>query len=421
MPIKNKIPLDNINNIYTRRWKGENTTSAVGDVTKSGIAVAPCEVFTHVRVVHQNTFDSGTAIEVAGVLLAVTATGTTDTEKVVPSVGNILTSGGSVGYQTGWVPVTYNNGDTTTPTLNPRSYHGTNPSNDVGFTFSDWMTLHSIVPTDRSGNPYIMWRTYYTTASHTVLNHGQGAKVTDNTNETYIQSFNASGDNVTDPSTMTSGTASNTSSIHALEFISNKRVVKVLCGGDSITQGQSGSTGTFDNFYGYAEYSQERFNALDFPVNMLNAGIAAGSPDISEPFMLRAIAAHKPAIVLYCPTSPGIYTASTLEIHFRRAMSVAKAALENGALPVFTWLAPNNGPTYAQDLYRIELRRRLIQSGIDLLDMTQDIQRPTEPVSFISGTTDDGTHPNAAGYQLMAPYCVNYIQKLLQENNLLTR
>lgn len=386
---------------WVRHWKGEVVNANTGaDKTIHSIVRAPVETFTHIRVLLKNNYTEGSIPTCTGVLLAVSNRASTTAEKIIPSVGNTISDAGtSTDYLNGWIQVTFNG--STTPTL-PAKGSGTN---DAAHLWSDWMTLYSQSPVDDpSSKPYVLARCHFDTASHTVLDHGTGVRSLDKSRESYIESFIADGDFVTTPEDMVTGTATRYSNIHGFEFRSDRRSIKYLFTGDSITQGQCGSSGIFDNAYGWVEYAQEAFIAKGLPINSINYGFAAGDTTLSQLTALRAIDTHSPDVIVHSLYSPfGSLTQTIADIFYRKAMDVCEYATRNGVLPVISYLAPQQNATEQYDVVRRRLIQKTKDSGLLVCDMTPAVSTPNStPVTWLTGTTDDQIHPNRTGYRAMA-------------------
>src|SRR5689334_5632209 len=104
-PPLGKRLLGNINNVWTQhflqKFSVAQTTFAN---TYCTVTEAPCQEFTHVRVILKN--GEATPPSVTGVILAVT--NSVATSRIVPSTGNTLTGDGS----TGWVRATFSGSNT---------------------------------------------------------------------------------------------------------------------------------------------------------------------------------------------------------------------------------------------------------------------------------------------------------------------
>jgi len=399
-------------NIWTRQVKGEVVSGATSTVTASSIAKAPCTEFTHVRVVLKNMSNPIPTID--GIILAVTNSATTDTQKVVPSVGNTLTNNPA----TGWVQAKFSG--STTITL-PAKGSGTK---QPGVLVSDWMAMPSITPTDGTSRPYIMARGRCSTAgttSYSYLNHGTTATM-DQSSENYIETFYYSGDALSTPQNMTSASGAvetGLSFVSAFEFLSAKRNVKILSLGDSITSGQGS---TINGLYMYSWFPRaiEALRTNGWPVDMVSGGWPGATTQEYYEFGCDSVTTFKPDIALYSVYSPndngGVLNQATADTQYGRAIQFADYCLQRNCLPVFVFCAPTNTMNTTDDNIRKALIARAKASGVLVCDMTTAVGDGATPERFVSGTNTDNLHPNDTGYGLMAMVAQNTLQDIMIRN-----
>lgn len=407
-PPANQRFLGNFNNIWTRHWTGPalvagNTGFAA---YQCGFAVAPCPDFNQVRFLFKNI--EATPPSVSKMIVAVTGS---SLDRITPSVG----SGKTNDPATGWVDVTFSG---STSSALPAFTSG-----DVrvpATMWSDWITLPSVPPSDGlSTKPYIMWRSKMSAA---FTYWGQGTTRTQLSRpETFFDQYVSF---ATDPiATPTNATAANTtlysdaSPIFAIEFRSSQRVAKVLCIGDSITQGV-GDNSAGNSMGSWVPKCEALCRASSIPMNFINYG-QGGAPTVSYlAFGKQAVTDHLPTIAMYSVFSPNdsIPTAANTLTAYNRAMDFANHCFANNTLPIFTFLAPNDGYVTNADVYRRILRDRIKDTGIMCIDLTPAVGNGGAPERFLAGLKNDNTHPNAAGYLAMANLNISLLTPLLQAN-----
>ena len=400
--------LSNINNIYARHWRADLNAGGVRtdwQSTQCAFMVAPCGEFNEVRFMFKNIEAIAPDVEM---ICAVT---NTSANKIEPSVGNTRTNNPT----TGWVDVTLSG--STTIAL-PDFTTGDNRVPNTIWT--DWIKLPSISPTDgASATPYLMWRTKCT-SPFTYWAQGTTRTTIAYPANFFDQYYRFGNDTVTTPE---NGTAANTTTfqdatgVFAVEFRSNKRVVKVVCVGDSITQGV-GDNATGNSMGSWVPKSETLAMAQGLPLNFLNYG-QGSCPSISFlAFGKTAVTDHLPAIAMYSVWTPNdsIPDATNTVTAYNRAMEFANHCYNNNVLPVFCFLAPNDGYILAADNFRKALITRCKASGVAVIDLTRQVGDGQSPERFITSRKNDNTHPNLAGYQAMADLNILELKKILNQN-----
>jgi lysophospholipase L1-like esterase len=400
--------IGNINNVFARHWSGGISAGGVRNdytSTQCAFVVAPCDEFTQVRFLFKNI--EATPPNVT----AVCAVTNSSANKIEPSVGNTKTNNPT----NGWIDVTFD-GDIT----------GTLPdftSGDVRVAatlWSDWMDLPSIAPTDgASTRPYLMFRTKF---SSPFTYWAQGVtRTTIDYNPNFFDQYYRFGADTT--GTTENSTAANTNTyqdgtgVFAVEFRSSKRVLKVVCVGDSITQGVGDNT-QGNSLGSWVPKSEALRLASGLPVNFLNYGQGA-CPSVSYlAYGKQAVTDHKPAAAIYSVWTPNdsIPDATNTVTAFNRAMAFANHCYDNNTLPIFAFLAPNDGYILAADNFRKALITRCKATGIDVIDMTPAVGDGASPERFIPAMKNDNTHPNAAGYAAMATINIAKFNEIITRN-----
>lgn len=407
-PVFKMTHVQNVRNVYTLHTKG--LIAVAGSQFTStfhALAHAPCTEFTHVRVIFKNK--EASPPNITKCIIGVTNTATTFAEKSVPSPGNTITEDGS----TGWVSVKFSGSDTVALPAANSSITG-----DHGTLFSDWMPINSLVPIDGSPWPYIMCRvkmdanfTFWTPTVNIPLN----------TQQNYFESFRQAGtDAATTPSNFNTPTANDPNSIiFGFQFRSSTAVMPILFCGDSITQGLH-SSATSDSVdpttRSWVPIAYESLLALGYPVNCINYGYSGGTTTTYAATGKKAIVDYKPGVVFYSVYSPndGTPTQALVDAMYARAMDFAGVAMENGAIPVFTFLAPNENITAAADVFRLSLINRVKQTGFLVVDITQVLGDNRTPQKFNPQYRTDTLHPNLAGYTAAAVPIVQTVINLFK-------
>jgi lysophospholipase L1-like esterase len=366
--------------------------------------VAPCD-FTEVRFLLKN-------IEaVAPTLKMIAAVTNTSADKITPSVGNTKTNNPA----TGWIDVTKAASTTiATPAFTTGNVRWPNAA------WTDWMALSSIAPVDGlSIRPYLMWRTKFSSA-FSYWAQGSTRTTLGFPANFFDQYYNFGNDRTVNPQNATAAnttTFQDATGIFAVEFKSSKNVVKVVCVGDSITQGVGNNS--FGNSMGsFVPYCETTAQALGMPLNFLNYGQGSCPSASYLEFGKQAVTNHLPAMAMYSVWTPndGIPDATNTATAYTRALDFAAHCTANNVLPVFDFLAPNDGYILAADNFRKSLITQCKASGIAIVDMTPAVGDGASPERFITARKNDNTHPNATGYQAMAEITINRLSQILSAN-----
>jgi lysophospholipase L1-like esterase len=398
----------NINNIWARHWRGDLNAGGVRTdytSTQCGFVVAPCKEFTQVRFLLKNIEASAPTCKM------IVAVSNTSADRITPSVGNTKTNNPT----TGWVDVT--DGGSTTLTL-PTFVSG---DNRVAATkWTDWIDLPSLAPVDgASTTPYLMFRTKFS-SPYTYWAQGTTRTTIGYPANFLDQYFSFGADRTVNPE---NATAANTTTfqdacgVFAVEFRSTSQVIKVICVGDSITQGV-GDNSAGNSMGSWVPKSEATVQAMGLPLNFLNYG-QGSCPSVSFlAFGKQAVTDHLPAIAMYSVWTPNdsIPDATNTLTAFNRAMNFANHCFANQCLPIFCFLAPNDGYILAADNFRKALINRCKATGIAVIDMTPAVGDGASPERFLTAMKNDNTHPNAAGYAAMAAVNIAKFTEILSRN-----
>jgi len=407
--IGQRIPTNNINNIATRYLAGGGGGNTGGGNTQTftTIANAPVEDFNFVRVHFKNI--QTTSFGVASLIVAPT---NSNTNKIVPSVGNTLTNDGGL---TGWQAGTFNNGSAT----------GTVPAKgatarDGGILVSDWIPLQSVLRSDGNKMPFIMARARFDTSvnSNSVGYYSISANSSDPATNYYQEAFFQSGDYTTNPSTLTSAGTSTISPFFAFEFLSAKQVIKIAGLGNSITEGL-GATNDRNSHINRVEMLAL---AAGYPINMINLGSAGAKTDEYYGYGKSCLTSVKPAIALASPYSPNDKSTpvqADFDIMYRRWVDFANFCHSLGILPVAVFLAPNNNYDAATDNLLKAFMNRIKAGNYAVIDLTTVTADTATPRRYKTGLNFDNLHPNNTGYDVMAAALFAELVSLIRKNYLL--
>jgi lysophospholipase L1-like esterase len=411
-PPLGKRLMGNFNNIISRRSK--QTLSAgdnrINTTTFNTIFQCPFKEFTAVRLIYGNLEASTFTVKsIIGVSADVGTGGVSSSSKwTLPSNPGTITNDGT----TGWQAVTYSGSATGTVPLK-----GTDTT-QPGLLFSDWIPMTSLTPTNGASRPFLVTRTIVPTGTtFTNLNHKTDTINKTYDNSVYCETFIASGDFVTTPASFSGGSNQSVSPVIGVEFMVSSQIIRVLCVGDSITQGVDNTGGVTVDYYSWVQKAGDIFYTANLPVSLINCGYSGATTTQIAAFGKLAINAHLPNMVFYPPFSPndGTPTQTLIDTQYRRAMDFANYALSKNVLPVFIFLAPKDYSS-TDDAFRKALIARCKSSGVAVCDMTTASGDGATPERYQTGLNSDATHPNAAGYTVMAPVAVSTILDIINRN-----
>lgn len=409
-PLFSERLIGNLGNKHTRHWIGDIKAGGVRTdytSTQCGFMIAPCPDFYQVRFLIKNIEATPPNLKL---ICAVTNNAT---DRITPSVGNLKTNNPA----TGWIDVLKGGSATIAA---PAFTTG-----DVRFAnsaWTDWMDLPSIPPTDGASlynRPYLMFRAKWS-GPFTYWAQGTTRTTIAYPPNFFDQYFSFGADRTVNPEVATAAnttTYQDSTGIFAVEFRSSKRVVQVLCVGDSITQGV-GDNLTGNSMGSWVPKSQVKADAQGLPLNFLNYGQGA-CPSLSYlGFGKQAVTDHLPAAAMYSVWTPNdsIPDASNTLTAYNRAMDFANHCFTNNVLPVFDFLAPNDGYILAADTFRKNLITKCKNSGIAVIDMTPAVGDGASPERFIPARKNDNTHPNITGYDAMADLNIARWKGILSRN-----
>jgi|GEM_PF-1909388 len=426
-PLKYRLTHKNANNIITIR--GKQTLSGgdtrINTTTFNTIFQCPFPRFDAVRLIYGNVETGSATFTVKSVVGAsndVGIGGVSSSKKwTLPINNTTITNDGA----TGWQAVTYAGGSSsgTVPAMGA-------DTSQPGLLFSDWIYLSSMTPINGARRPFLITQTIVpssTGTGFTNFNHK-----TDNRNKSfdtsiYRETYVYTGDSVTaNTGTFSGGSNQAVSPVIGVEFMVSTQVIRVLCVGDSITQGLDNTNSSSNSWCDYASWVQYANDyCLDngMPINFINCGFSGATTTQIHDFGKLAIDAHLPDVVFYPPFSPNdvnensaqIPTQVLIDQQWRRALNFANYALSKGVLPVFTFLAPKDYSA-TDDAFRIQLKNRAINCGFAVCDMTQASGDGGTPERYKTGFNSDATHPNVTGYQNMSLVAISTVDDLAVRN-----
>jgi lysophospholipase L1-like esterase len=367
--IRKPKPIEMINpskvsNILSKVWRADIVKAATTPNqyldTHCIILTAPCKEFLAIRLLFK-TVDSGTPNVIA--VAAVTAS---KTDPVTPTVGATKTNNPT----TGWCDVRFGAG--TTGTYPTWSTGSDLIPNTLG---SNWLELPSVTPTD-GDYPYVMIRLKHS-GDYSYMNVG-GATTPANV-EQWIENRLAVGvDAVTDVSLATAATATTLHTLYGFQGIEFKTSscmgLRVLCVGDSITQGVGAVATEGNSQYSWVPQVQAKARGLAKAVNTLNFGFGGTTTSTYFTFGRYAVDIHSPNIALYSVFSPndGWLTSGVRGNAFYRARMFAHYCFDRQCMPVFIFLAPINHDRWANEEMNT-LVSDCIDTGIPVIDCRSQI------------------------------------------------
>lgn len=400
VPLSKLLNPANFNNVMMRKWKHRATDISSTSSTWISTIKAPA-AFSKVRLIHQSI--STTPGSVFGALVAVTAN---PTDKVTPTTGTTITNDAGA---TGHSRVTYNGANTANlPAC------GSDTTNDPGYLISDWIDMDSIASNDGSGNFYLQIRQKFTGhCGYFWLESTTHPSYTDITKSTYHISYTFNGDGITNPAAINQGMCSNdqNTTLFAVEFMVDHRVMRVLMIGDSISMGSydSGYPTYAEDPYGISGRCNDYFMANNIPINVINDAWSSKTTSQFSIWGKRSAETLLPSMAIYSVFSPNdtTITQAIANTQYRRAMDFAAYCIQYGVLPVFSFIAPVETYNLATDNIRKALIARVKTSGFEVIDTTSILGDGASPQQFIpayrSETAGQGIHPSGAGYTAAMP------------------
>jgi lysophospholipase L1-like esterase len=395
----------NTNTVWAKHWLADVKAGGVRTdytSTQCGFMIAPPPSFKRVRFLFKNIEATPPNVKM---IVAVT---NTSANKIEPSVGNTKTNNPT----TGWVDVRFSGA--LTGALPPFISGNVRVPATM---WSDWVDLPSIPPTDgASTTPYLMWRTKFDNP-FTFWAQGTTRTTIAYPANFFDNYFNFGNDRTVNPE---NGTAANTTTyqdstgIHAIEFDTGIVVHRILCVGDSITQGVGDNT-QGNSMGSWVPKAETLARASGSLLNFMNYGQGSCPSDAFAAFGRQAVTDHLPTVAMYSVWTPNdsIPDATNTLTAYNRAMDFAAHCRSYGVQPVFAFLAPNDGYILAADNFRKALITKCKATDIPVVDMTPAVGDGASPERFIAGRKNDNTHPNATGYQAMAEIAISRLSQIL--------
>lgn len=206
-----------------------------------------------------------------------------------------------------------------------------------------------------------------------------------------------------------SGTGWKMTTVHPLfsiQYLTANPGVQVLLNGDSLS-----ASPTNDGYSSPLMRAAYDLSTLQVPVEVASMAWGGTASPVYEVMLRNNVAAIRPSVVAYQPLSRNDgSSAATMQTllakaianadTFRQAYGTAAILNSAGCQPSFR----GNATAIAafQDM-RTRMASIAAASGIPLIDAPSVIGRPTEPWMYIDGLSDDNTHPNYQGVELVVP------------------
>jgi hypothetical protein len=194
--------------------------------------------------------------------------------------------------------------------------------------------------------------------------------------------------------------------LFCLQYLTANRGIQLVLNGDSLV-----TTPTNDNYSTPLLRAAWDLSTPALPIEVANMAWSATSWAVYGNLLLKNMAALHPSVIAYQPLSrndgPG---AATLQLLLARALAVAEQARDQfGATMMFN--SAGCEPSWDGNVMAIagfvDLRARLQAiaraSGVPLIDGPAVLGQPNAPWNYRPGVSDDNTHPNFAGAELVVP------------------
>ena len=230
---------------------------------------------------------------------------------------------------------------------------------------------------------------------------------------------------VTTPSNYTTTTSiDDEACIPIVQYISPREGHQIMLVGDSTTEGLGGIV----RDYGAIQAASNQLSTKEYPIEYYNCGLHAQGPQVYSNQFNDYVDEVLPSIVFYQPYSindtpnggMNLSTYSNLYMSLSRVMRQAKDKGRGAMIFLLEGLPCNTNfrDTGAGDQLRRDLNVWLqtftgaftIPGYAAAISGEQDVDGQT---LIADGMTDDGVHPNGAGYDAMAQVIKPYIKELL--------
>ena len=190
--------------------------------------------------------------------------------------------------------------------------------------------------------------------------------------------------------TSTVGTTSSTATETATATTTPKdTTMRVVCFGDSITQGYSGNTST-----AYPTYLPSLIDPTAFTVINSGKGGEATYNGVSR--IEDVLAKHQPKYIIIMEGANDIIQGISPAATSFNLDNMAKKAQAAGAIPIMSTITPNSEPSHAPDNYNPLIITAATNGAYTLVDTYSRL------ITDWKNVTIDGLHPTRAGAQLIA-------------------
>ena len=200
--------------------------------------------------------------------------------------------------------------------------------------------------------------------------------------------------------------------------------VQGIVSGDSLMAGPAGAGATFAGAAIRAAYD---LSTLSRPVCIAHMACGGANSTVYHQSLLSNIAAIKPGFLVLQPLSRNDgMTDAALRALFNKLAETADMArsrfgtgtLYQGAYPIPS-VDPRNAGTVAQvDAWqRVRANLAILsESGTMVYDSASVISDPATPWLYRAGCSDDNTHPNDGGTELVTPLVRKLLEQLIGRN-----
>lgn len=223
----------------------------------------------------------------------------------------------------------------------------------------------------------------------------------------WIKTVNKVGQFVDNPAGFTATAESDLAISVQVEFIyAADNIVTVMGLGDSITHG-SGTTSAQPKFLGAGALACYSLSTPAKPIFYDNQGVPSTT---TAQFLVRLknllLKGSRPQVCIYSPFSPndGTPSSTTVANQRTRLAEFLRICDQYNIIPILTTGCPNTAAAWnaTADNFRKDFNDEIRNSGRIVVDYDAVLSDQATPARFIPELTTDGTHPNQAGYNLMA-------------------
>lgn len=190
--------------------------------------------------------------------------------------------------------------------------------------------------------------------------------------------------------------------------------ISVLAGGDSVVGGDS----VIDGAASRASYSYRAVRSLQdagFPIDLTNTAVSGQTWAQYAPRFKLYMAFCKPDVAIISWTSnDSIQTQAACDTQWYNIMNLVEYAQSLNILPLLVTPTPQNALAAGADAFRLQLRDRMMASGLLCVDIEPLVSDRASPARWIPAYVGDGpspgTHPNSAGNIVIAAELAKALQ-----------